>query len=94
MDRLTFFNLITGIRYPEMLIEYYDQFLALKQLVNGYPCAIDVSGSTDRSISFNIDCDKNTMNLISMNKVMVIYGRSISIYTEPVSDKQIKVTLQ
>ena len=94
MDRLTFFNLITGIRYPEMLIEFYDQFLALKQLVNGYPCTIDVCNSTDRSISFNIDCDANTVNYIAMNKSMIIYGRSISIYSEPLSDKQIRVTLQ
>ncbi len=41
MDRITFFNSISGIDYPEMLVKFYDQFLALKELIYG-PSMINV----------------------------------------------------
>ena len=97
MDRLTFFNLISGIRYPEMLIEFYDQFLTLFQLFFNRTCAITVLDSSDRSITFCIDYTEDktiTAYLSSVGPYYVIYGRSISIHSEALSDKQLKLTLQ
>ena len=97
MDRLTFFNLISGIKYPEMLIEFYDQFLALFELFFNRQCAITVLDSSNRSITFCIDYakDKTIPTYISsVGPYCMIYGRSISIHSEVLSDKQLKLTLQ
>lgn len=95
MDRLSFFNSITGIKYPEMLVEFYDQFLALNQLLCDKPCAISVLDSSDRSISFMVECtDSGLINYLRSIGIYIVYGRSISIYSEIVSDQQIKLILQ
>ena len=37
MDRIAFIESISGINYPEMLVHFFDQFIALKKLVEeGY----------------------------------------------------------
>ena len=96
MDRITFFKTISGIKYPEMLIEFYDQFLALNQILyNVSSCTIAVIGSTDRSISFGIKTnDSNLSDYLLNTKGTVIYGRAISIYPEHLSDTEIKLTIQ
>ena len=33
MNRIEFFNSISGIQYPKMLVDFFDHFLALKQIV-------------------------------------------------------------
>ena len=95
MDRLTFFNSISGIKYPEMLVEFYDQFLALKQLLSDKPCAISVLDSSDRTISFMVECrDSDLVNYLVTIPMYVVYGRTISIYSEILSSKQIKLIMQ
>ena len=95
MDRLTFFNSISGIKYPEMLVEFYDQFLALSQLLWNRPCAIVVIDNSGKSISFSINYkdDPDLPSYLSNFRYHVVYGRSIGIYSEVLSDCELKLTL-
>ena len=48
-NRIVFFDSISGIKYPEMLVDFFDQFIALKQLVQD--CGtITVDSYTESSI--------------------------------------------
>ena len=57
-NRIVFFDSISGIKYPEMLVDFFDQFIALKQLVQD--CGtITVDSYTESSISFFISFNDN-----------------------------------
>lgn len=97
INRIAFLNSISGIQYPEMLVNFFDQFIALKQLVEDYG-KITVIDSTNNSISFRADfTDKSikdkAMSNINTNSI-IIYGRPISIQVNTISDTEINVVLQ
>lgn len=97
MNRLDFIDSISGIQYPEMLVNFFDQFIALKKLVEDYGI-ITVESSTERSINFIILFDsqknKNTALLNTNTGNVVIYGRSILVSVEDISDKELRFVLQ
>ena len=33
MNRIQFFDSISGIQYPKMIVDFFDHFIALKQIV-------------------------------------------------------------
>jgi len=98
MDRISFFNSISGIDYPEMLVKFYDHFLALHQLII-CPSLINVVSKTeDDSISFlanfsDINQKNQTAQLIS-GQLISIYGRTISINTQILTDTELIITLK
>ena len=51
MDRIAFLESISGIEYPEMIVEFFDQFIALKYLVEDYG-QISVQEKSTNGISF------------------------------------------
>lgn len=97
MDRLMFFNSISGIEYPEMIVNFFDQFIALKQVVEDYG-TVAVSEKTDRSISFNVTFSGQKHRDKALSNIppgpILIYGRPISVSVEPLSDTEIKFILQ
>lgn len=97
VDRLNFFDSISGIQYPEMIVDFFDQFIALKQLVEDHG-NIEVSESTEKSISFitHFNSSAHRDQAISMiqSGPIIIYGRPISIFIESISDVDIKFILQ
>lgn len=96
MDRIAFLESISGIEYPEMIVEFFDQFIALKYLVEDYG-QISVQEKSTNGISFVIKFtdvkyrDKALSN-VQTNSV-VIYGKPISINLEIISETEIKFTL-
>lgn len=96
MDRIAFLESISGIQYPEMIVEFFDQFLALKYLVEDYG-QISVQEKSANGISFVIKFtdveyrDKALSNVQTSS--VVIYGKPISINLEIVSETEIKFTL-
>lgn len=98
MDRIKFFDSISGIEYPEMIVHFFDHFIALKYLVenNG---KVDVIKSTPKSITFNIqfkstDAMNNAMSIIEGNgNGIMIYNRPLSIKTNILTDNAIEVKL-
>ena len=96
MDRITFLESISGIEYPEMIVEFFDQFLALKYLVEDYG-QISVQEKSTNGISFVIKFtdveyrDKALSNVQTSS--VVIYGKPISINLEIISETEIKFIL-
>ena len=98
MNRLKFFESVNGIQYPDMIINFFDHFLALKSLVEDKGM-IEVINNKKNSISFNIefnDQDSTTkaINYMISNPRVLIYGRFISVRVNILTDKKIEVILQ
>jgi hypothetical protein len=97
MDRLNFLDSISDIQYPEMLVKFFDQFIALKQLVedNG---KIIVKNSDSTSISFLVKFNTKDIRdraLANINtNIIVIYNRPINIQINIVNDLEINIVLQ
>lgn len=98
MDRISFFNSISGIDYPNMLVKFYDHFLALKELMQ-VPSFITVTSRTnDDYISFlvkyNEKKDKDrAIHLMYIDRIS-IYGRMISISIEALTDTELMIILR
>ena len=98
MDRCTFFNSISGILYPEMLVDFFDQFVALKQIVEDSG-KVTVLESNENQILFSIMFKSIEYKNIAMDMIrnagyqIVIYGRIMNIRLEVLTDKEIKIIL-
>lgn len=97
MDRIAFLESISGIEYPEMIVEFFDQFLALKQLVENYG-NVSVLEKSNNVISFSIAFNnKEYINKALLNiqsGSVIIYGRPISVTIDELSDTEIKISLK
>lgn len=83
-SRLSFFESISGIEYPEMIVDFFDHFIALKQIVaNGGK--VTVLSHDNNSVTFSLKLSSNksmqqTINAIrSSGGTIVVYGRTILI---------------
>ena len=98
MDRISFFNSISGIDYPEMLVKFYDQFLALHYLAINFNLINVVSRTDDDFISFLVDYSdinqKNQTLYLASNQLISIYGRIISINVKTLTDTELFITLK
>lgn len=98
MDRINFIENVSGIHYPEMIVDFFDHFVALKQLVEDSG-TVRVLNSTNNSISFSIefknsDIKTAAVNVInSLNGTIIIYNRPISIAIEITSEDTIIINL-
>lgn len=97
VNRITFFDSISDIKYPKMLVDFFDQFIALKQIVEDRG-KISVESSTENSIVFSIifdnrdDCNRALSNVTT--GAVVIYNRPIYVQAQVISETQIKIMLQ
>ena len=85
MDRVQFFESISGIEYPHMLVDFFDHFLALKQIVeNSGKIIVPQQESSNNHIVFNIEfsntkAKETAINLIKATNIITIYERPIYI---------------
>ena len=85
MDRIQFFESISGIEYPHMLVDFFDHFLALKQIVeNSGKIIVPHQESNNNHIIFNIEfsnakAKETAINLIKSTNIITIYERPIYI---------------
>lgn len=100
MDRVQFFESISGIEYPHMLVDFFDHFLALKQIVENSGKIYVPQQTTENHIIFNIEfsntkAKETAINLINSNRVIMIYERPIyiNIIGLPVDDLK-KLTIE
>lgn len=97
MDRISFLESISGIEYPEMLVEFFDQFIALKQVVqdNG---KITVQEKSTSGITFVIMFDNNQSRNIALSNIssgsVIIYGKQINIGVNAISDTELQIILK
>lgn len=98
MNRIEFFDSVSGIDYPDMIVHFFDHFIALKQLVedNG---KIYVTDCTDDKIGFEI-CFNNTISkdsalamINSLGGTIVIYNRPINVTIDSVTECSVKINL-
>ena len=98
MNRVNFIESVFGIEYPEMIVTFFDHFIALKQLVEDSG-TIQVLNSSNNSISFSITFQNMDMKLAALNTIqscsntIIIYGRYIAIQVEEISENSIKINL-
>lgn len=99
MDRVNFLESVSGIEYPGMIVDFFDHFIALKQIVEEYG-KINVLGVSNNIISFAIRFNDISLLQIALNtiavcnSVIVIYGRPISVQVEVLTDSEIRIRLQ
>lgn len=96
MDRISFIESISDIEYPEMLVQFFDQFIALKQLVEDHG-NIKVNSKSDISISFNVlfqDQKYRDMALANTTGSVIIYNKPISVKVDIVSENELNFILQ
>jgi secreted Zn-dependent insulinase-like peptidase len=91
----TFLESISGIKYPEMLVQFFDQFIALKHIIedNG---KIAVESQDNESIIFVAtfsDSSVRDFALANTIPTVIIYGRPIAVQTDIVSDTQLRFIL-
>lgn len=99
IDRINFLESVDGINYPDMIVDFFDHFIALKQIVEDFG-KVNVLSSDNNSIMFSIQFNSpenmnlaiNTIN--SLGGVIAIYGRPISISLELLTDSKIKINLK
>lgn len=99
MNRVDFLESVSGIQYPEMIVHFFDHFLALKQIVEdrGY---VGVLSNSENCIVFAITFSKQEDTeyalsiLNNLNGTINIYGRDLSIAVEVLTDNKIKISLQ
>ena len=98
MNRVNFIESVFGIKYPEMIITFFDHFIALKQLVEDSG-TVQVLNSSNDSISFSITFQNMDMKIAALNTIqscgntIIIYGRYITIRVEELSENSIKINL-
>ena len=101
MDRVQFFESISGIQYPYMLVEFFDHFLALNQIVENSGKVIVPHQIDNNKISFDIEfsnkkAKENAVNLINnCTSMVMIYERPIYIQINglPVDDSRLSIEL-
>lgn len=99
MNRVDFIESVSGIKYPEMIVDFFDHFIALKQIVedNG---KVNVINSDNNQITFSIlfsSYEDKTLALSVINSLggyIAIYGRPISIFVDVLTDLEIKISLK
>ena len=98
VNRITFINSVSGINYPEMIVDFFDHFIALKQLVEDSG-SVNVLKSENNSISFQVnfiskEYKDQMINLVnSLGGSIIIYGRPIGISLINISDISVQVNL-
>ena len=101
MDRVTFFESISNdcdIEYPDILVKFFDQLIALKQLVENTGSVV-VYDCSDTYINFSIkfgsaeDARYALAKINSLGGTIVIYNRPITIGVEVLTDKELKISL-
>lgn len=101
MDRVEFFESISGIQYPYMLVDFFDHFIALKQIVENSGKVIVPHQLNENKISFDIEfsntkAKETAVNLINnCTSMVMVYERPIYININglPVDDLRLNIEL-
>ena len=97
-NRIDFIRSVQGIQSPNVIVTFFDHFVALKQIVDDSG-VVTVTNTMDNSIQFSIkfssvDAKRQALNVInSSNGVLVVYGRPMTINVEDVSKREINVII-
>ena len=98
MDRISFLDSVSGIQHPEIMVEFFDHFIVLKQIVEGYG-KVTVISSTKSSITFMVEFVNNDAMKMALANIpdppyFSIYGRSIKVNVEVPTDRLLQIQLR
>ena len=97
VNRLQFFDSISGIQYPRMIIDFFDHFIALKQLVEDTG-SISVDKSTQNFIRFSIIFSNPEYKRTAISNMqtgnIIIYNRPINVSFKDISETELKIELR
>lgn len=97
MNRIEFLDSIRGIQYPNMIVDFFDHFIALKQIVESKG-QVSVDTATESEIVITITFDDVSSRDIALSNIqsgqIVIYNRPISVDIETISDSTIQIKLR
>jgi len=99
IDRVNFLESVSGIQYPEMLVTFFDHFIALKQIVEDHG-TVNVISNSESNLTFSVKFKNkttrdNALNAInSANGVMFIYQRPIMVDVKFPTDSELIVNLR
>lgn len=97
MDRISFFKSVEGIQYPEVLVNFFDHFIALKQIVND-SAKVSVNNVDQNTIevglTFHSKMKRNEALSTITPQQIYIYGRPIKVNVDILTGKEIKIILQ
>lgn len=99
MDRLAFFKNINGISYPEMLVDFFDHFIALKQIIDTNNCIVNILAIQGQDIEFSVKFRDNNILQKALNEInkigntIVIYNRTMTIHAEVLTDTDLNIKL-
>ena len=99
MDRVNFLESVAGIQYPEMLVTFFDHFIALKQIVEDHG-TVNIINSTPNNLTFSVrfknkSTRDNALNAInSTNGIVMIYQRPITVDVKFPTDSELIIRLQ
>lgn len=98
MNRIEFIRSVQGIPNPNIIVTFFDHFVALKQLVEDSG-VVSVINTMDNSIQFSIkftsvDAKRQAVEAInSSGGMMIIYNRPLSITVEEIAKKEIMIII-
>ena len=97
-DRISFLDSVSGIQQPEIIVEFFDHFMALKQIVEGYG-NISVISSNSNCITFLVEFPNKETTEMALSNIpdppyFSIYGRSIKVYVEVPTDRVMQIQLR
>ena len=98
-DRVSFLESVSGIQYPDMLVTFFDHFIALKQIVEDYG-TVNIISNSPSSLTFSVKFKNkttrdNALNAInSTNGMMIVYQRPINVDVKFPTDSELIINLQ
>ena len=99
IDRVNFLESGSGIKYPEMLVTFFDHFIALKQIVED-DGTVNVINDTPNTLTFSVKFKNKTMRdnalnaINSTNGIVMIYQRPIVVDVKFPTDSELIINLQ
>lgn len=98
MDRVSFLESVSGIQYPQLIIQFFDQFIVLKEIVEDAG-QVSVIKNTKNSILFLVEFSSaekqnEALSRIPSSSFFTVYGKQIKVNIDVLTDKVIQIQLR
>lgn len=98
-DRFKFISSVSGVQCPEIIAQFFDQFIALSDIIIDSNALVEVEDNNDQSISVQItfndaEAQKASIDLLSKQDHFTVYQRVISVSPESTGSNKMRIHLQ
>lgn len=97
MDRVSFVDSISGIQYPELIVQFFDHFMVLREIIQDTG-TVSVIRNTQDSILFlvefaDVEVCQRALDNIPSTGCYIMYDKQIHVGVEILTDKIIQIQL-